>query len=129
MDDVEEGGAAMLPEIEHRLAELSAELEATDADAEAERLTEEMGNLRRVRREARATAPRVVQREVRSTQRFGADWAEAETVEERRGVLVGIVVRRGRTGRGLDTSRLTFKWKMPEQVGPIEVPDDETLAA
>lgn len=66
-------------------------------------------------------------------QTYGENWAEAATVEERRVVLDDalerITVRRGRVGRGLDTSRLAFTWRYPEQLGPIERPADETLAA
>jgi len=42
--------------------------------------------------------------------------------------LEAVWVVRGRTGRGLDPSRLIFGWRMPEDLGPIEAPDDETLA-
>src|SRR5699024_3593551 len=132
-EDVEEGGAAVLPEIEHRLRELSAALAATDDDQEADRQQEQITALRRKRRDARASAPQVVQREVRSTQTYGQDWADADTVEDQRAVLddalTTVVVRRGRVGRGLDTGRLTFQWKHPEQVGPMVPPDDATLAA
>lgn len=54
-------------------------------------------------------------------------------MEDRRAVLddalAGVVVMRGRAGRGLDTSRFRFDWKMPEDLGPVESPSDETLAA
>lgn len=133
VEDVEEGGEAVLPEIEHRLQELSAELLATDDDDEADRLTKQIAQLRALRREERQKPTRVVARPVRHTQTYGEDWAEATTVEARREVLEdalrSVFVRRGRVGRGLDTSRFTFDWKIAEDLGPIVAPDDETLAA
>ncbi|MCW2767972.1 MAG: invertase Pin-like site-specific recombinase [Nocardioides sp.] len=126
MEEVHEGGAAMLPEIEHRLTEVGAQLQATDDDAQADRLTTEMANLRAMRREARAKAPNVVVREVRSTQSFGEDWAEAVGVEEQRAILDDAIERvwvvRGRPGRRTAASvlaRLVIEWKMPNEVGPL----------
>ncbi len=136
VEEVHEGGAAVLPEIEHRLAELTASLQATDDDAEADRLQTQIGNLRAMRREARGKAPAVVMRPVRGTQRFGDDWAEAETVEDRRAILADaferVWVSRGRPGRPTDAQRLArlrFDWKQPESLGPIERPTDAELAA
>ncbi|MDD9206504.1 recombinase family protein [Georgenia sp. 10Sc9-8] len=133
VEEVLEGGAAELPEIEHRLSEFGTALQATDDDEEADQLTEQIATLRRMRRKLRQEAPKVVHRPVRHTQTYGEDWAEAESVEEQRAVLddalESITIRRGRVGRGLDTSRLTFQWRFPEQLGPIESPDDQTLAA
>lgn len=126
VEEVYEGGAAVLPELEHRLAELGTALQATDDDAEADRLAGEMANLRQLRRSARAEAPRVTHRWL-PTQHFGEDWAEATTVEERRAVLDDamrrITVRRGRRGRPTHESvmtRLTFDWKMPDSTGPLQ---------
>lgn len=148
VEQVEEGGAAVLPEIEHRLAELSDAHVRTDDDEEAARLTGQIDALRTMRRKERAAAPLVVERYVRHTHRgtveesaedtglFGEDWAAAETVEERRDVLddalARITVRKGGTGRRTEAqllARLAFDWKVPEDVGPIEPPDDATLAA
>jgi hypothetical protein len=133
VEEVHEGGEAVLPEIELRLAVLGAQLQATDDDSEADQLTEQIAGLRKMRRKARGEAPQVVQRWEGETQHFGEDWAEATTVEEQRAVLgdalEAVWVVRGRTGRGLDTSRLIFDWKDPENLGPLETPDDETLAA
>lgn len=133
VEDVEEGGDVALPEIEHRLQELTVELLATDDDDEADRITEQVSQLRALRREERQKPTRVVQHPVRHTQTYGEDWAEASTVQAQREVLDDalhrIVVRRGRVGRGLDATRLTFAWKLPEDLGPIVAPDDETLAA
>ncbi|MFT4011766.1 MAG: recombinase family protein [Nocardioidaceae bacterium] len=124
IEEVHEGGAALLPEIEHALATLTAELQATDDDARAEQITEQIAALRRKRREAREAAPVVSYREVRETQTFGEDWADAEDVMARRAVLddalAGITVRRGRTGRGLDTSRLSFDWRRPAHLPPTD---------
>lgn len=64
---------------------------------------------------------------------YGEDWAEASIVQAQREVLDDelhrIEVRRGRFGRGLDTTRFTFAWKLPEDLGPVVAPDDEMLAA
>jgi len=134
VEEVHEGGAAMLPELEHRLSELGAQLQVTDDDAEADRLTTQIGHLRAMRREARAKAPTVEQRWL-PTRFFAEDWAEAETVEARRGILGDAIERvfvvRGRRGRRTDAqvrARLVIDWKMPEDLGPLEAPDDETLA-
>lgn len=133
VEEVHEGGAAMLPEIEHRLAELGAHLQSTDDDSEADAITTKIASLRRLRREARAAAPSVTLRPVRHTQTFGEDWAEASDVQDQRAVLDDAVeavwVVRGRVGRGLDPLRLIFGWRMPRDVGPLDVPDDDTLAS
>jgi site-specific DNA recombinase len=133
IEEVHEGGAAMLPEIEHRLAELGTQLQATDDDDEADRLTDQIAGLRKLRREARAKAPQVTYRELSGTQTFGEDWAQAETVEARRAVLddalARLWVRRGRPGRRTDAqllARLTFDWR---SAGQVEAPTDEELAS
>lgn len=132
VEEVHEGGAAMLPEIEHALTELTARLMATDDDDEAAALTGQIGNLRAMRLEARQKPANVVYRPVRGTRMFGEDWAEAESVEDRRAILDdalrSVTVRRGRVGRGLDTTRFKFDWRVPEDLGPDVVPDDATLA-
>ncbi|NPC97881.1 recombinase family protein [Nocardioides sp. zg-DK7169] len=132
VEEVHEGGAALLPEIEHRLAELGAALQATDDDDEADRLTAEIAGLRKLRREARAKAPRVTLRAVEGSQTFGEDWAQAGTVETRRAVLDDALrrvwVRRGRPGRRTPAqllARLTFDW---HPAGQVEAPTDEDLA-
>lgn len=133
VEEVYDAGAEVLPEIEHRLAELGAQLQETDDDEHAERLEEQMRNLRHLRREARARKPVSEWKPVHSEQTYGEDWAAAETVADRRAVLDDalevVEIRRGRVGRGLDPNRFTFKWKFPEEVGPIETPNDATLAA
>lgn len=136
IEEVHEGGAAMLPEIEHRLTELGTRLQSTDDDDEAHRLTQQIANFRKMRREARAKAPNVVWREVRGTQDFGEDWAQATTVEEQRAILDDAIERvwvlRGRPGRRTSetvSARLVIEWKQPGQVGPEYVPTDEELAS
>ena len=133
VETVYEGGAAVLPEIEHRLSELGDQLQATDNDDEADEIAEQMSNLRRMRREARATQPTVEYRPVRSGATFAQDWAAASDVQAQREVLddalEAVYVRRGRTGRGLDTSRLAFAWKHPDELGPWVEPSQEELAA
>lgn len=136
MAEVHEGGAAVLPEIEHRLTELGAALQATDDDGEADRLTAEIANLRRMRREARSRAPKVVLKPTRGTQTFAEDWEDAQDTHERRAVLDDAVSRIWvtRGGRGRQTpakylARMEFDWKFPDELGPLEVPTDEMLAA
>lgn len=133
MEEVYDGGAELLPEIEQRLSELGAALQATDDDGEADRITDQMTNLRQLRREARARKPRRELQPTRLERTFGEDWATADTVADQRAVLDDalerIEIRRGRSGRGLDTSRFTFTWKMPESLGPITPPTDDDLAA
>jgi site-specific DNA recombinase len=134
MEEVHEGGAAVLPEIEHRLTELGTRLQATDDDDEADQLTEQIASLRKMRREARAISPQIVMREVRGTQDFGEDWAQATTVEEQRAILDDAIERiwvlRGRPGRRTPETvlaRLVIEWKMPDQVGPTPVYTDAEL--
>ncbi|WP_170037502.1 recombinase family protein [Georgenia soli] len=133
VEEVYEGGAALLPEIEQRLDELDAAIRGASSRDERRRLQDQQATLLDLRDEKRAEAPQVVLREVQSTHTYGEDWAEATTVEEQRAVLddalEAIEVRRGRVGRGLDTSRLTFRWKMPHQLGAVAAPSDEELAS
>lgn len=134
VEEVEEGGSALLPEIEQRLDELDAGIRGTKDRDERRRLQDEQSALLDLREEKRFEAPRTVLRPVRNeTRTYGEDWAEAADLSTQRAVLDDalerILVRRGRTGRGLDTSRLTFTWKFPEDVGPVAEPDDATLAA
>jgi len=136
VEEVHEGGAALLPEIALRLAELAAAIDANRNRDERRRLQEEHSNLLDLRDEKEAETPIITQRWEGNTQMFGADWAEAETVEDKRAVLDDALqqvwVVRGRPGRRTATgvlSRLAFDWKMPEDLGPIEHPDDSTLAA
>ena len=130
VEEVHEGGAALLPEIENRLTELGTQLQATDSDDEAAQLTEQIGSLRKMRRDARATRPNVVLRERRPAGWFGVDWPAAETDEERRDVLGDAIERvwvvRGSLGRRTDAqtlARLVFEWKQPEDLGPLDPPD------
>lgn len=136
VEEVHEGGTAVLPEIELRLAELGTALQATDDDDEADDLTEKISTLRTLRREARQQSPAVRHVPTRHTQHFGEDWAEAETDQERRAILGDAIehlwITRGRPGRRTDAqlrARLTFDWRMPDDLGPVESPDDATLAS
>ncbi|HEY5179877.1 MAG TPA: hypothetical protein VIJ07_08915 [Dermatophilaceae bacterium] len=136
VEEVHEGGAALLPEIELRLDELDGLIRQATDRATRQSLQTEQGNLLDLRDEKRAEAPIVTQRWEGNTQMFGDDWTEAETVEDKRAVLDDAIDRlwvvRGRPGRrsarGI-LSRLAFDWKMPEDLGPVEAPDDATLAS
>lgn len=136
VEEVHDGGAALLPEIENRLSELTAKLRTTDDDEDADKLTEQIADMRAMRREARAKAPTVAYVPVRDeTLTFGEDWARAETVEDKRAVLDDAIGRvwivRGGTGRRTTESvlaRLVIEWKDPDHLGPLDRPDDETLA-
>lgn len=135
VEEVHEGGAAMLPEIEHRLTELEKEIrEIRDRDARRA-LQDQQATLLDLRDEAEASAPAVRLVPVRGTQHFAEDWAEARTPEEQREILGDAIdrvwVTRGRPGRRTTAqilARLTIEWRDPEALGPIETPDDETLA-
>lgn len=134
VEEVQEGGAAILPEIEQRLDELDVAIRGTKDRDDRRRLQEQQAALLDLRDEKRLEAPRTVLRPVRDdTRTYGEDWAGAEDLQAQRAVLDDalerIVVRRGRTGRGLDTSRLAFSWKFPEHVGPAKEPDQASLAA
>ncbi|WP_200837854.1 zinc ribbon domain-containing protein, partial [Ruania rhizosphaerae] len=126
VEEVQEGGAAVLPEIEHRLAELGEQLRRTDDDDEADRLAEQMANLRRVRREARAKAPVVRLVERGTTETYAAAWTAAgDDVQARRAVLndalARVTVRKGKVGRYFDLSRLSYEWR--RGAGPWEPPE------
>jgi hypothetical protein len=130
VEEVRNESAALLPEIEHRLAELTAELTATDDDEAADHITEQIARLRAVRREARTTAD-VVLHEVEPAGLFADAWQAAETVEKQREVLGDafhrVYVRRGAVGRQTDATklaRLRFDWKVPEDLGPLPAPED-----
>ena len=130
--EVHEGGAALLPEIEHRLDELNAAIRATKDRDERARLREQEGALLDLRDEKQREAP-TVQLRWDEAGFFDEEWERAgDDVAARRAVLDDalerVLVCRGRAGRGLDTSRLTFVWRLPDQTGPVETPDDETLA-
>lgn len=130
VEEVRNDSAALLPEIEQRLAELTGKLAATDDDDAAADLTEKIARLRAVRREAKSTAD-VVLREVEPAGWFADAWHAAETVEKQREVLGDafhrLYVRRGGTGRQTDATRLArlrFDWKVPEDLGPLPAPED-----
>lgn len=135
VEEVLEGGAALIPEIEQRLDELDALLRQTRDRKERAALQDQQARLLDLRDEKEAEAPVVRLVPTRGTQMFGEDWEQAETDEERRDILGdalrSITVRRGRPGRRTDAqilARLTFDWKVPEDLGPIVAPTDEELA-
>jgi len=126
VESVYDGGAAVLPEIEQRLAELAVlEDEATDR-ATRTRLQQEKNNLYDLRDAKREEAPNVSLR-YEDAGWFSDAWAGAgEDVETQRAVLDDamerIWVRRGGTGRRTPAqvlARLTFDWKVPEDLGPV----------
>lgn len=130
--EVHEGGAALLPEIERRLDELDQAIRVTKDRDERARLRDQHESLLDLRDEKQREAP-TVQLRWEEAGFFAEEWERAgEDVTARRAVLDDalerVLVRRGRRGRGLDTSRLTFVWRLPDQTGPVEMPDDETLA-
>lgn len=136
MEEVQEGGAALLPEIEHRLDELDRLIRETRDRAARQDLQDEQARLLDLRDEKEAEAPVVRHVPTRGTQTYGEDWADAATDEERRDILGDalnrITVRRGQPGRQSDAkrlARLSFDWKLPDDLGPLEAPDDATLAA
>ncbi len=125
VEQVHEVGAALLPEVEHRLAELQAletrHLTARVVPASRSRRTTSY----ELRDDKRAEAPTT---ELRFDDAgwFGDEWAEAATVAEQRAVLDDamsrIWVRRGGTGRRTEAqvlARLTFDWRVPEDLGPV----------
>lgn len=133
--EVHEGGAAMLPEIAHRLDELNDLIRNEKDPAKKASLRKDRDRLEDLEQEKRAQTPTVTQR-WEPTQHFGADWAAAATVEDRRAVLDDALerlhVRRGKRGRRTTAgvlARLQFDWKDPDRVGPVEAPDDDTLAS
>ena len=126
VEQVVEGGAALLPEIEQRLDELDQLIrQATDRKRRQE-LQEQQSNLLDLRDAKRDETPNV------SIRYDDAGWFEdewekaAEDVEAQRAVLDDamerIWVRRGGTGRRTAAqvlARLTFDWKIPEDLGPV----------
>ncbi|WP_418062422.1 recombinase family protein [Pimelobacter simplex] len=132
VDEVLEGDAALLREINVRLAELGVELVA----AQGERATELLAELARLKdmqadAENVPTVVRTVEHE--STVTYAEAWAAAETDEDRRDVLGDaldkIWVIRGGAGKKSDAAklaRLVFEWR---PAGQVEAPSDEELAA
>ncbi|TFV78380.1 recombinase family protein [Blastococcus sp. CT_GayMR19] len=127
VEKVYEGGAALLPEIEHRLDELDQLIrQVTDREQRRE-LQEQQSTLLDLRDAKREEAP-IVSLRYEDAGWFEDDWASAgEDVEQQRAVLDDamerIWVRRGGTGRRTPAqvlARLTFDWKVPEDLGPID---------
>lgn len=132
VEEVHEGGAALLPEIEARLDELDGLIRNAPDRGMRRELQEQQANLLDLRDEKRAETPRVDYRWEGTDQSFAEDWAAAETVEERRAILddalASATVTRG--GRGRRTreqllARLAFDWK--GAAGPLPEPDETWL--
>jgi DNA invertase Pin-like site-specific DNA recombinase len=127
VEEVHEGGAALLPEIEHRLDELDQLIrQATDREVRR-KLQEQQADLLDLRDAKREEAPNVSLR-YEDAGWFSDAWASAgEDVEAQRAVLDDamerIWVRRGGTGRRTPAqvlARLTIDWKVPEDLGPVD---------
>lgn len=126
VEEVHEGGAALLPEIEHRLDELDRLIrQASDRDVRR-KLQDEQGTLLDLRDAKREETPNVSLR-YEDAGWFEDAWASAgEDVEQQRAVLDDamerIWVRRGGTGRRTPAqvlARLRVDWKVPEDLGPV----------
>ncbi len=136
VEEVLEGGAALLPEIEQRLDELDDLIRLAPNRQDRQRLQAEQITLLDLRDTKREEAP-VVSLRWDDAGWFGDEWTKAEDdVEQQRAVLDDamerIWVRRGGTGRQTEAkvlARLTFDWKMPGDLGPRVAPDDATLAS
>jgi len=135
VEEVHEGGAALLPEIEARLDELD-DLIRQAPDRETRRaLQDQQATLLDLRDEKRAETPVVTYRQESADRTFAEDWqAAGEDVAARRAVLddalTSITVIRG--GRGRRTreqllARMAFAWKHPGQVGQMPEPDETWL--
>lgn len=129
VEEVHEGGAALLPEIERRLDELDDLIRNAPDREERARLQAEQGRLLDLRDEKRAEAPVVSYRWEGTDRSFAEDWEAAEDVEGRRAVLddalASVTVTRGRPGRRTREqllARLAFDWKGP--TGPLPEPDE-----
>lgn len=116
IEEVREGGATLLPEIERRLDELDTLIRTAPNRAERTRLQAQQADLMDERDQRRAEAPQVTYR-AEPTGTFAAAWAAAESDAERRAVLTDgierLVVRPGRPGRltrAKVLARLTFEW-------------------
>jgi hypothetical protein len=127
VEQVVEGGAALLPEIEHRLDELDALIRQANDREQRRTLRDEQERLLDLRDAKREEAPQVSVR-YDDAGWFSDAWAAAgEDVEAQRVVLDDAVarvwVRRGGTGRRTPAQvlgRLTFEWKVPEDLGPVK---------
>jgi DNA invertase Pin-like site-specific DNA recombinase len=126
VQEVTDGGAALLPEIELRIKELQDLQNATDDDDRYDELGQQIKGLRARRREVREQ-PTTTEAVYEPADLFGQDWDAAASDEERRDILGDafhrIVVRRGKPGRRTEAqvlARLSFDWKVPEDLGPVD---------
>lgn len=126
VEEVVEGAAAMLPEIEARLQELG-DLITQERDRDARlALLDQVDALQELQEQARRSDPEVRLVDTGEPKFFDQAWADATDDTERRAVLGDalerVLVRRGRPGRGTKektAERLIYEWKFPEQVGPV----------
>lgn len=128
VEEVYEGGARMLPEIERRLDELDGLIRDAKSRAERADLQEQQADLLDLRDAKRAESPVVTVR-AEPADIFSREWERATDDETRRAVigdaLERVVVRRGAKGAwtpAAKMARLTFDWKNPDQIGPA--PED-----
>lgn len=132
-EEIHEGAAALLPEIEHRLDELDTLIRDAKTRDERANFQQQQADLLDRRDEARAEKP-VITIKAEPADIFSRDWARAEDDDERRAILGDalerIVVKRGEIGRPTRAkvlARLDFCWKDPERVGPA--PEHESATA
>lgn len=123
--EVYEGGAAELPEVEHRLTELDDLIRDATNREDRTRLRAQQDDLYELRDELRQKPGEVVERWSPSDHYFSELWAQAEDVEARRAVLDDALERvvvqrgsRGRQSRQQVLDRLDIAWKRPEELGP-----------
>lgn len=120
-----------LARVEHRLAEVSTQLRATDDDAEEDRLLGLLRDLKRRRTTLRTTRPTERLEEV-GGETVAADYSAATTDRERRAALDTavdrVLVRRGKPGRRTTAqllARFTVVWRWDT---PSPPPTDAQLA-
>lgn len=116
IEEVREGGATLLPEIERRLDELDGLIRDAKTREQRAALQAQQATLLDERDRRRAETP-VVSWRAEPAGTFAAGWAAAESDAERRAVptdaVERLVVRRGRPGRltrAKVLARLEFQW-------------------
>ena len=116
VEQVHEGGVALLPEIAHRLGELTAELVNASGDRVAV-LLEELGRIKALQAEAEAMPSRVEHVDVGPVRPVQEAWEAAEDDEQKHDVMAycldRVLVRRGVRGAWTDDqkrARLEYQW-------------------
>lgn len=126
VQEVHDGGAALLPEIEHRLDELDGLIRSASSRQERADLQRQQADLFDLR-DAKRAEPVQVRYESKPVGNFGEDWATAEDDEQRRAILGDAVTRvlvrrrgKGRPTRAQLLERITWEWtdtyRQPETV-------------